>query len=246
MTMMDERENMPKAAPFSDTMTRKTRIRLIVTVFLGSAALPFAFYYFSSKFMAEPLREIELNLLTGSLTLIGVLLFGYPYLKGQFESIEGNALLILRYIILALLIKFSMEFMLQAVFIVFNIDVASTQNNEAIINLSRENFTRMLGLTVIIAPIVEEIFFRGCIFGGLYKYGRAAAYTVSVLSFALLHVASFMILEFSPSQLAQLIMYIPASAALAYCYEKSGNIWASIAMHSGINAFAMVVLNKMA
>lgn len=246
MDMRDGRPQLPKASPFKDTMTKRTRISLIISIFLFSVALPILLYFLSAKVSLSSLGEVELSLLSGAATLLGIFTIGYSYLKEHFESIRGNALLILRYIILAMLLKFALELIVQSIYFFLSIEIASTENNEAILELSRNNFKRMLGLTVIIAPIVEEVFFRGCLFGGLYKYGRALAYAVSVLGFSLLHVAGFMITDFSFSQIAQLILYVPASVALAYCYEKSGNIWASIAMHSGINALAMFVLNKLA
>lgn len=247
MNMEENRRELPRASEFKDTMTRGTRISLVIAIIIFSAVLPVVLYILSEKIsFLGSLGEVELNLISGAATLLGIFFLGYNYLKDQFESIRGNALLILRYIILALLLKFALELIVQAVFFFLNLEITSTENNEAILELSRNNFTKMLGLTVIVAPIVEEVFFRGCLFGGLYKYGRVLAYVVSVLCFSLLHVAGFMVMDFSLSQIAQLILYVPASVALAYCYEKSGNIWANIVMHSGINALAMFVLNKLA
>lgn len=243
--MHEGKRQLPQASEFIDTMTKRTRIGLVAAISLLSFLFPMLLYYLSTKPILSSLTEVELNLISGIATLLGIFTFGYAYLKEQFESIKDNALLILRYIILAMLLKFALELIVQSTYFFLGIEISSTENNEAILELSRNNFSQMLGLTVIIAPIVEEVFFRGCLFGGLYKYGRTVAYAVSVLSFSLLHVAGFMLMDFSLSQLAQLILYIPASVALAYCYEKSGNIWASIVMHSGINALAMFVLNKL-
>lgn len=227
-------------------MTGRIRIRLMSAVVLLYAVLPAGLYLLNSKalFGFESLGEVELNLISGSAALLGIFALGYEYLKGQFESIEGNVLFIIRCVIFAFILKFALDLIVQSVFFLLNLEIESTENNEAILELSRVSFTKMLGLTVIIAPIVEEIFFRGCLFGGLYKYGRTLAYIVSVLTFSLLHVAGFMMTDFRVSQIAQLVLYLPASVALTYCYEKSRNIWAGIAMHAGINAFAMLVLNE--
>ena len=175
MDMRDGRPQLPKASPFKDTMAKGTRISLIISIFLFSVALPILLYLLSAKASLSSLGEVELSLLSGAVTLLGIFTFGYSYLKEHFESIRGNALLILRYIILAMLLKFALELIVQSIYFFLSIEIASTENNEAILELSRNNFKRMLGLTVIIAPIVEEVFFRGCLFGGLYKYGRVLA-----------------------------------------------------------------------
>ena len=62
-------------------------------------------------------------------------------------------------------------------------------------NVIRSFYSRAPRSTVLIvvflAPVVEEALFRGYVFGNLREYSRGAAYLVSCLVFALIHVWPF-------------------------------------------------------
>jgi membrane protease YdiL (CAAX protease family) len=82
----------------------------------------------------------------------------------------------------------------------------------------------------IIAPIVEEIFFRGFVFGGLrQRWGWPVAALGSSLLFALAHVVP-------TSFLPILILGLIFSAL----YQLSGSIWPAILMHMLTNTVALL------
>jgi membrane protease YdiL (CAAX protease family) len=81
----------------------------------------------------------------------------------------------------------------------------------------------------IVAPIVEEIFFRGFVFAGLRpRYGWQRAAVISSALFALIHLVPTAILPIF------LLGYI-----FAYLYQRSNSIWPAILMHSTTNAVAL-------
>jgi membrane protease YdiL (CAAX protease family) len=81
----------------------------------------------------------------------------------------------------------------------------------------------------IVAPIVEEIFFRGFVFAGLRpRYGWQRAALISSALFALIHLTPTAILPIL------LLGYI-----FAYLYQRSNSIWPAILMHSATNALAL-------
>ena len=81
----------------------------------------------------------------------------------------------------------------------------------------------------IIAPIVEEIFFRGFVFAGLRpRYGWQWAAVISSALFALIHLTPTAILPIF------LLGYI-----FAYLYHRSNSVWPAILMHSATNALAL-------
>ncbi|RME41243.1 MAG: CPBP family intramembrane metalloprotease [Caldilineae bacterium] len=81
----------------------------------------------------------------------------------------------------------------------------------------------------VVAPVAEEIFFRGFVFGGLRpRYGWRKAAVVSAALFALLHLTPTAIL---PIFLLGLIF--------AYLYQMSGSLWPSILMHMLTNGIAL-------
>jgi membrane protease YdiL (CAAX protease family) len=82
---------------------------------------------------------------------------------------------------------------------------------------------------IVVAPLVEEIFFRGFVFAGLRnRYGWQKA--------ALLSAALFGLIHFTPTAIIPIFLlgYI-----FAYLYQRSGSLWPSILMHASSNAVAL-------
>lgn len=86
-------------------------------------------------------------------------------------------------------------------------------------------------LLVMVAPLVEEVVFRGILFSGWRRHGFIIGAFVSSLFFGLAHWQPNVVLA-----------TIVLGWILAYLYEKTGSLWAPIALHSAKNllAFALV------
>ena len=81
----------------------------------------------------------------------------------------------------------------------------------------------------IVAPVVEEVFFRGFVFAGLRpRYGWQRAAVISSALFALIHLVPTAIIPIF------ILGYI-----FAYLYQRSNSIWPAILMHSATNALAL-------
>lgn len=81
----------------------------------------------------------------------------------------------------------------------------------------------------IVAPVIEELFFRGFVFAGLRQgYGWRKAALMSSALFALIH--------FTPTAIIPIFIlgYI-----FAYLYQRSNSIWPPILMHAATNALAL-------
>ncbi len=92
-------------------------------------------------------------------------------------------------------------------------------------------------IVVLIAPFIEEVLFRGYVFGSLKGHGRALAYVVSCFLFAFLHVWQFVggeLLSFN--RLLLLVQYLVPAAVLAWAYDRSGNLWGPTLLHIAANA----------
>ncbi len=87
-------------------------------------------------------------------------------------------------------------------------------------------------LAVVLAPLVEELIFRGCVYRFLKS--KAPLLPAQILSgavFAMLH--------------ANLLSFVPlllVGVLLARIYEKSGNLWVAIWFHAFFNAFSLSIL----
>ena len=115
-------------------------------------------------------------------------------------------------------------------------------NDDSIrINL-QENFI-LTGIgTVLLAPLAEEVLYRGLIFTMLHPKSRVLAYSVSTLIFCYIHVSAYIGVYTLPQLLLNLCLYIPAGLILAWSYEYSGSILTPVWIHTGVNAVAMIIM----
>ena len=84
---------------------------------------------------------------------------------------------------------------------------------------------------VILAPIAEEVFFRGVVFNALRREGgRRWAFIGSAVLFAAIHLS--------------LVLFVPLlllGLALAWVYERTNNLLAPIAMHATVNGISVIL-----
>jgi uncharacterized protein len=84
---------------------------------------------------------------------------------------------------------------------------------------------------IVVAPISEELIFRGYIFGVLRHYvGRWWAMVISALVFAAIH-----------AHIPSLAGLFVLAVALTLVYENAGSLWASIVMHALFNSFTVIL-----
>lgn len=90
-------------------------------------------------------------------------------------------------------------------------------------------FAVMMLLGAVVAPICEEVLFRGLLFGWLRRrmhWSLAAA--LAAVPFGLLHVEPLHVLY-----------AIVAGFLLATLYQKAGSLWSSVLAHIAINSIAI-------
>jgi len=87
-------------------------------------------------------------------------------------------------------------------------------------------------LAVVVAPLVEEMLFRGILLPVLMKkIGLGAAVVVSSILFALIH-----------QHLPSLIPLFVLSIALSLLYVYSGSLWGAIVLHALFNGISICIL----
>jgi len=87
-------------------------------------------------------------------------------------------------------------------------------------------------LAVIMAPLVEEIMFRGCLYSWFRSWtGRIGAILMSSILFASIH----------PQGAIAILILATVGAALAFLREWRGSIYASMIMHACVNAGTLVM-----
>ncbi len=115
--------------------------------------------------------------------------------------------------------------------------------NDSAISTRIGSTPHMTLLTVLFfAPFVEEVLFRGLLFDSLRSRGRGTAYLISCLVFALPHVWQFALENRDAAYLLLGLRYIAPGLALAWAFEHSGTLWASIGLHALANGLSLLSL----
>jgi membrane protease YdiL (CAAX protease family) len=91
-------------------------------------------------------------------------------------------------------------------------------------------FAAFCVVVVVIAPIVEELLFRGVGYGLLARFGEYPAIVLVGLSFALVHglIAGFAVIAVF-------------GAGLAYLRAKTDSIYPGMLLHASFNAFGLAI-----
>jgi len=90
-------------------------------------------------------------------------------------------------------------------------------------------------LSVGFAPIIEEIFFRGFIFGGIRsRFGLPAGLVLSAVIFALAHAGT-------PDSFLVLPGIAGVGALFAWAYAYTGSLWGSMGAHFLFNLASLAV-----
>ena len=123
------------------------------------------------------------------------------------------------------------------------VSASQTNLNDVAISAQIDDAPHMtLLIVVFLAPFVEEVLFRGLVFGNLRGKSRTVAYLVSCLLFALLHVWQFAVVNRDLTYFLLMIQYLVPGLVLAWVYDHSGTLWTSIGLHAAANALSALVL----
>lgn len=232
-------------------MTRKSTYSLQCPltkgeIIAGWCYLPFylvllsALIQFAFQWLSLPLSELTLNIIYFAVNLAAVLIIFHRFLRQRFFG--GSFWLFVQTLILSLVLYYvSVQLVNLAVKLLGG--TITLYNNETVSALVSKNEQIMLFVTIILAPVIEETLIRGLVFGSIHKTSRITAYVLSCFIFTLMHTWQYFGVHPFASVLLSCLPYIPASIALAWCYEKSGTIWASITLHALINAVSAGVLH---
>jgi membrane protease YdiL (CAAX protease family) len=131
---------------------------------------------------------------------------------------------------------------------VFNLNSDGNSNQNAVVNLIENNAFIGLMRVVILAPIVEELTYRYCLFGAMSRKKKWIGYLTSGIVFMLMHsISSFITYGIGKDLLIE-FLYLPpylfSGLALCYIYDKSDNLGSSFLAHmlNNLISFLSVIL----
>ena len=184
--------------------------------------------------LSAPLREAELNFVFYMINFLAVLLIFHDFLGGSANQAVRHPAYLCQAVILGLAAYYACMFVTNRV-IGLLVPGFSNYNNSALSAMGQDNRLLVIIGTVLLVPTVEECIYRGLVFRNLYSKSRWAAYLVSMLAFAFIHILGYA-RQYTPLEILMAVLqYLPAGLCLAWSYTKADTIFAPIAIHATIN-----------
>ncbi len=116
-----------------------------------------------------------------------------------------------------------------------------SSNQSAIATQAQTNFGLIAFTSVLVAPIVEELFFRGVLLRFFSRFNVILGLVLSSLIFGFVHIYQA-VFAGDLTQLVYLLQYGGMGIALGWIYLQRKNLVSSIVVHMLNNALSIVVL----
>ncbi len=224
---------MKKSHALGPALSSSETLSGIVYLAVQLFVLPNILYWCNAQ-AGYPLNDAEINFTFYFINFMAMLLIFRSFLGSSLQQFTRHPIVVLEAVILGLAAYYACTFCTARI-----IDALapgySNYNDEAIFAMSRGNAFLMLIGTVVLVPPVEECMYRGLVFRNLYGKNKIAAYVISILVFAIIHILGY-IGKYSPLELVMAVLqYLPAGLCLAWSYAKADTIFAPIFVHAAIN-----------
>ena len=228
-----------KHARFDDLLLRRERIFGFVWLPMHVVVLPLLLGVVLLLVMPD-VGDEQVNTIYYVISFAAVLIGFWHFLKEGFSRFVERFGYCCRIMVLAYVINLALTSALSAVTSVAG-DLP-TPNNDAIAEMANGQLKQVIATAVLMAPIVEECLFRGVLFGTIARKSRAAAYAVTIAVFSLYHVWQFAVVYHDWSMLLGAFSYVPLTAALVFCYDRTETIWTPIFFHMFLNSAALAYM----
>ncbi len=175
------------------------------------------------------------------ISLVVTCLFAGRLLRREFDHLCDRPWQCIKGVLLGYGLWYALGVLVTSLMMTMGLD-GTTPNDQAVDLMAGESWNLTLMMSVVMAPIVEEVLFRGVVFQSLRRKNRAAAYVATIFLFGLYHVWQFAYIYQDLTYLLYIIQYIPITFALTWSYEYSGSLWTPIFFHASNNYLAMMML----
>lgn len=228
---------MKKTKNFAGAVNRREAIAGGVWLIISLLFLP-SLLTLGNTQLSRPLSSPELNFVYFLVNFMAMLWIFHDFLGQSAAQAVRHPAYLCQAVILGAVAYFACAWALEWAIGHF-VPGFQNANDASIAALKNGNFFLTVIGTVVLAPPFEECMYRGLIFRGLYGKSPAAAYIVSILVFALIHVLGFLG-SYSLLELCiAILQYLPAGLCLAWAYTKADTIFAPILIHAIINAIGI-------
>lgn len=225
---------MKNAPEFTSRMSRRETVAALVYLPFHTAILPIVLVLL----LIGHMDTADINFTAYAIGAVYMLIFEWKFLRREFDSMCDRPLDCFVQILICYGIMLGLNFCVNGLMQLAHFD--SNPNNNAVVDLAEMKMGATTAMAVFLAPLVEELIFRGGLFSLLRRRNRLLAYVVNILVFGLYHIWSNVI--DSPLNLIYIIQYIPSTYALCRCYERTNSIWAGIFLHMLNNGMSLLAL----
>lgn len=191
--------------------------------------------------LPTPLSSGAVNFIFFAINFICIAVIFRRFLLTSFQTLTHNFFIVLRFAFIGFLI-YQISTFAMGILVIWLCPEFSNLNDNALIDSVAENYTLMSIGTILLAPVAEEVLYRGVVFGSLHKHNPILAYVISTIVFSLIHIVGYIHLYEPLALLCSFLAYVPAGLSLAWAYTKSGNIIAPILIHIAVNQLGILYL----
>ena len=114
------------------------------------------------------------------------------------------------------------------------------RNDAQILWMLEDSLPLVAVTTILLAPLSEELLFRGLLFGAIRNRSRWGAYGISCLCFGLIHTLGYLGTISLGQFFLTLVQYLPAGLILCWSLDKSRSIAVPVCIHMAINAISLL------
>ncbi len=213
---------------------------LIFTYIFAMFLLPYLSCQMLATFCTSEVDiQVYANLISYLVLVIVSLLFFGSEIAKQFKQIT-SAKHFIKHILIGWLLLLAASYVAGFIILFFTQSSESSVNQQVLTDLMAFHPILMGGMTILCAPLVEEVVFRLTIMRGLLKHPWVAILLSSFL-FGLIHVISSLLIG-NFADCIYIIQYMAMGGALGYVYYRHQNIWYSIGVHAIQNTFSTVIV----
>ena len=224
---------MKRNSTYSGSPSRRETVAGFCYLAFQMLILPEILLWINGRIQA-PLNEAELNFVFYLVNFIAVLVIFHDFLSKNLTQVFQHPILFAEAVILGAVAYYGLLW-LATIAVSALVPSFSNYNDESIMEMLDVNRLLMLVGTVVLVPLTEECLYRGLIFRNLYGKSKWAAYIVSILAFAAIHIIGYIGI-YSPWELLMaFLQYLPAGLCLGWAYIRGGTIFAPIVIHAMVN-----------
>ena len=187
--------------------------------------------------MAQPMTSGELNAVYYLFSTVVILAVTLRYLRSSFDVLLDNRRGCFMTVVMMVLSNYAMSLFMSLLLMLLGL-VQENATTEMVALSQGRDYAMLKAVAVFLAPIAEEVLFRGLVFGNLKDKSRTVAYLLSCGLFALLHVWQFAVEQQDITYFLMMVQYLVPGLVLAWAYDHSGSLWTSIGLHAAVNALA--------